>query len=594
MLSTHGLFQFFSQFEHDGGSLSAEQFGVNSKRQQVKKGSSMWEIFLALVVLIVMSVGGYATGAWTVAFTNPAIGFGAAAAVIGVLLVTSKVPLTYNFQNLLVRWRTTFLTGVAFTLVLSLLTVMLAFVKGMYTLTQSSGQPRNVLVLAEGATDEGFSNLPPTVVGDIESQQAVAIDDGRPLVSRETYLIVNQPVDSDVPGRPQRRFLQMRGLDDSQLTGKVHGLELYADGSWLSDAGVRELANNSDTAPLPNPLPGVPGRGNQAGTQAGEAHELINAYEVVLGEGIARELGRDHPQTMSQPQLQRLTVGDTFKLNDRAWVVVGVLKSEGSTFDSEVWAKRTIVGPMFGSETYTTLVLQASKNFRRDQRAAYKAERLAKIEEARQKAEDIQKRAAAAKAAGQEFHERPDSIPTWIEPQSDDHWDAEMVKAYFNNDYKKASVNAIVETDYFDSLNQLNKQFLYAIIFVTIILSVGGVFGVMNTMFAAISQRMKDIGVLRLLGYRRRSVLICFLLESVLIAMIGGLMGVALGSLSDGWTASSIVGSGQGGGKFVVLRLTVDAQVVAVGCLLSLMLGFIGGLVPSLNAMRLSALEALR
>ena len=105
----------------------------------------MWEIALALVVLIMMSVGGYATGAWAAAFTNPAIGFGAAAGVIGLLLLTSKVPLTYNLQNLLVRWRTTLLTGVAFTLVLSLLTVMLAFVKGMYTLTQSSGQPRNVL-----------------------------------------------------------------------------------------------------------------------------------------------------------------------------------------------------------------------------------------------------------------------------------------------------------------------------------------------------------------------------------------------------------------------------------------------------------------
>ena len=135
---------------------------------------------------------------------------------------------------------------------------------------------------------------------------------------------------------------------------------------------------------------------------------------------------------------------------------------------------------------------------------------------------------------------------------------------------------------------------MYAIIVVTIFLSIGGVFGVMNTMFAAINQRMKDIGVLRLLGYRRRSILVCFLLESVLIAMIGGLLGVALGSLSDGWTASSIVGSGQGGGKFVVLRLTVDAQVLAVGCLLSLTLGFVGGLIPSLSAMRLSALEALR
>ncbi|MFM9965645.1 MAG: ABC transporter permease [Planctomycetaceae bacterium] len=535
----------------------------------------MFEIIIALVVLLVLLVGGYFTGLLTLAFTNPAIGFGAAAGLIVVLIVLSKVPLSYNIQNLLVRWRTTLLTGLAFTLVLSLLTVMLAFVKGMYELTQSSGQPGNVLVLAEGSTDEGFSNLAFANVGDIEAQDAVAKDGLQPLLSRETYIIVNQPVAASVKGRPERRFLQMRGVDDSPLTGRVHGLPLYPGGSWLSDAGARELSPPKDSAQR-------------------NSTEPVNAYEVVVGEGIARELGADRPEAMSHPQLKRLDVGDMFPLNGRVWLIVGVLKSEGSTFDSEVWAKRSIVGPMFGSESYSTLVLKASKDFRHDQRAAYKAERLAKIAEATAKSEDIKKREAIAKATGKEFTETPDPIPTWTEPKSDDHWDAEMVKAYFNNDYKKASVNAIVETDYFESLNQLNQQFLYAIVFVTIILSIGGVFGVMNTMFAAISQRIKDIGVLRLLGYRRRSILVCFLLESVLIAMIGGLMGVALGSLSDGWTASSIVGSGQGGGKFVVLRLTVDAQVLAVGCLLSLLLGFVGGLIPSLSAMRLSALEALR
>ena len=530
----------------------------------------MREIIIALVVMLVLLIGGAFTGLLAAAFTNPAIGFGGAAGLIVLLIVLSKVPLSYNIQNLLVRWRTTFLTGLAFTMVIGLLTVMLAFVKGMYVLTQSSGQPRNVMVLAEGSTDEGFSNLDISKVGDIEAQDAVARDGQQPLLSREAYIIVNQPVDASVPGRPERRFLQMRGIDDSPLTGRVHGLPLQPGGSWLSTSGVRELPPK------------------------GDSKEPVNAYEVILGEGIAREMGADRPEAMSKPQLNRLDVGDTFQVNGRVWVIVGVLKSAGSTFDSEVWAKRSIIGPMFGSESYSTLVLQASKDFHRDQRAAYKEERLAKIAEAKAKAADIKKRAAEAKAAGQEFTEEPDPIPTWTEPKSDDHWDAEMVKAYFNNDYKKASVNAVVETDYFESLNQLNQQFLYAIIFVTIILSVGGVFGVMNTMFAAINQRMKDIGVLRLLGYRRRSILVCFLLESVLIAMIGGLLGVALGSLSDGWTASSIVGSGQGGGKFVVLRLTVDAQVLAVGCLLSLTLGFVGGLIPSLSAMRLSALDALR
>ncbi len=70
-----------------------------------------------------------------------------------------RVPYAYNFRNLTVRWPVTLLTGMAFILVIGLMTVMLAFVNGLYKLTQGSGQPGNVMVLADGATDELFSNL---------------------------------------------------------------------------------------------------------------------------------------------------------------------------------------------------------------------------------------------------------------------------------------------------------------------------------------------------------------------------------------------------------------------------------------------------
>jgi len=69
-------------------------------------------------------------------------------------------------------------------------------------------------------------------------------------------------------------------------------------------------------------------------------------------------------------------------------------------------------------------------------------------------------------------------------------------------------------------------------------------------------------------------------------------MGVAIGSIADGWSASSIVGSGQGGGKSVVLKLTVDGPIVMTGILFSLAMGCIGGLLPALSAMRLKPLDA--
>src|SRR5438270_546799 len=99
-------------------------------------------LFLALTPLVVAAVLG---SLWAV--------FVAVAPV-------QKVPLSYNVRSLSVRWKTTVMTALAFTLVTALLIVMLAFVNGMNRLTQGSGQPGNVMVLSDGATDEVMSNLP--------------------------------------------------------------------------------------------------------------------------------------------------------------------------------------------------------------------------------------------------------------------------------------------------------------------------------------------------------------------------------------------------------------------------------------------------
>jgi putative ABC transport system permease protein len=174
--------------------------------------------------------------------------------------------------------------------------------------------------------------------------------------------------------------------------------------------------------------------------------------------------------------------------------------------------------------------------------------------------------------------------------------DARKLKEFFNSQYKKAPLSAQVETEYFESLTGTNRQFLFAIGFVTVVMAFGGVMGVMNTMFAAVSNRVKDIGVLRLMGYSRLQVMLAFLLESLLIALVGGALGCALGYLADGLTATSIVSSatGGGGGKFVVLRLTVDLQTLLLGLLLALGMGGFGGAIPALSAVRLKPLEALR
>ncbi len=193
-------------------------------------------------------------------------------------------------------------------------------------------------------------------------------------------------------------------------TSSVQGINLYPNGGrWFSDAGVQELPAKD---------------GKPAGT----------AVQAVLGEGIAGILGKDQ----NKPSL---VVGDFFELGGRQWVVSGIMQTSGSMFGSEIWAKRSVVGPMFGKDQITCMVVRTADE-------------------------------AAAKALGEDL----------------------------SKNYKPA-VRAEPQMVYYSKLSDTNKQFLGAIIFVAVIMAIGGVFGVMNTMFAAISQRTKDIGVLRILGF---------------------------------------------------------------------------------------------
>jgi putative ABC transport system permease protein len=173
--------------------------------------------------------------------------------------------------------------------------------------------------------------------------------------------------------------------------------------------------------------------------------------------------------------------------------------------------------------------------------------------------------------------------------------DAARLENFLNNDYTKAAVQAYQETEYFAALGETSKQFLGSIMIVTAIMSIGGIFGVMNTMFAAVAQRSKDIGVLRILGYSRWDVQASFLLESLVLALAGGLLGCAVGSLSHGWQAASVISRNEpGSSKFVVLEMAVSGDIIAVGLALSLAIGLFGGLIPSLRAMLVRPLESLR
>ncbi len=85
-----------------------------------------------------------------------------------------------------------------------------------------------------------------------------------------------------------------------------------------------------------------------------------------------------------------------------------------------------------------------------------------------------------------------------------------------------------------------------------------------------------------------------FFMEAMALALIGGMLGCLLGLLSHGVSASSTMASGAGGGKSVMLKMVVDWRILTIGMGFSLMMGYIGGLIPALSAMRLKPLESVR
>src|SRR5205823_6863524 len=165
---------------------------------------------------------------------------------------------------------------------------------------------------------------------------------------------------------------------------------------------------------------------------------------------------------------------------------------------------------------------------------------------------------------------------------------------YLNKDYTQAKLKAFAEPEYYKELTKTNEVFLSYIVTRAVVMAVGGVFGVMNTMFASIAARIKEVGVLRILGFKRWQILISFMLESLMIAAVGGALGCALRYFANFFEATSTLSGGQGGGKTVALKMVVDYQTVAAGMLFTLVMGRLGGLVPALSAMRTEILDSLR
>jgi putative ABC transport system permease protein len=170
--------------------------------------------------------------------------------------------------------------------------------------------------------------------------------------------------------------------------------------------------------------------------------------------------------------------------------------------------------------------------------------------------------------------------------------DAVTAQALINdlNADQRLDVHALSEKEYYELQTTQAAPIEYTGVFVSLIMAVGSCFAAMNTMYAAVSRRAREIGTLRVLGFSRFSILFSFFLESLLLAALGGALGCLMVAPLNGLTTA--VGSTNFAELAFDFRIT--PKIMAEGVLFALVMGTLGGMFPARMASKKEILTALR
>ena len=171
--------------------------------------------------------------------------------------------------------------------------------------------------------------------------------------------------------------------------------------------------------------------------------------------------------------------------------------------------------------------------------------------------------------------------------------DAVSAQALVNsiNDDQRLNSNARTELEYMNSQTSSAAPVQYLGIFVAIIMAVGSSFAAMNTMYAAVARRGKEVGTLRVLGFSRGSILISFFLESLLLSLLGGAIGCLLVLPLNSVTTSMMSFTSF---SEIAFNFRVGPEAMALGIGFALIMGAIGGVFPARMAAKKEILVALR
>jgi ABC-type antimicrobial peptide transport system permease subunit len=225
-------------------------------------------------------------------------------------------------------------------------------------------------------------------------------------------------------------------------------------------------------------------------------------------------------------------VGETMRFASRDWIVVGVFDAGHTGFDSEIWGDAEQMLQAFRRLGFSALIFKLADS---------------------------------------------------------DRFDA--VKEQIESD-PRLTLEAKRETRFYaDQSESLSKFISYLGTTISVIFSIGAIIGAMITMYASVASRTGEIGTLRALGFSRSSILLAFLVEALLLGLIGGIVGLVAASAMQAISISTM--------NFqtfaeLAFSFTLTPGIVVASLLFALAMGFVGGFLPAARAARLKIVDALR
>jgi putative ABC transport system permease protein len=166
-----------------------------------------------------------------------------------------------------------------------------------------------------------------------------------------------------------------------------------------------------------------------------------------------------------------------------------------------------------------------------------------------------------------------------------------QIKAALKAD-PRLNTDVQTEQDYFSNQTKQFRQTIGVLAgVVTIIMALGAIFAALNTMYAAVSARSKEIATLRAIGFGGFAVLVSVMIEAVVLSLVGGAIGAAAAYLLFNGISLSTLGQNF---TQVVFAFKVTPQLVFTGLVIAMVVGFIGGLLPAIRAARMRVTDALR